>query len=128
MPFRILIVDDSPAMRSVIRRVIQLSGFELETCLEAGDGAEAFDLLRQNWVDVVLTDINMPVMNGEELMSRLREDELLSSIPVVVVSTDASEHRVQRLLGLGARGYLTKPFHPEGLRAQLQRVLGVGNG
>jgi two-component system chemotaxis response regulator CheY len=128
MAFRILIVDDSPAMRSVIRRVIQLSGFELEACLEAGDGAEAFGLLRQNWVDVVLTDVNMPVMSGEELMSRLQEDELLRSIPVVVVSTDASEHRMRRLLGLGARGYVTKPFHPERLRAQLERVLGVGNG
>ena len=128
MPFRILIVDDSPAMRSVIRRVIRLSGFELEACLEAGDGAQAFELLRRHCVDLVLTDINMPVMNGEELMVRLRQDELLSSIPVVVVSTDASQHRVQRLLGLGARGYLTKPFHPERLKAQLEQVLGVGNG
>jgi len=128
MAFRILIVDDSPAMRSVIRRVIQLSGFDLEVCLEAGDGAEAWGVLRDNWVDVILTDINMPVMNGEEFVTRLRSDQTWNSIPVLVVSTDASERRQQRMLALGASGYLTKPFVPEMLRSQLEQVLGVSHG
>ena len=128
MAFRIMIVDDSPAMRSVIRRVIQLSGFDLEVCLEAGDGAQACGVLQDNWVDVILTDINMPVMNGEEFMTRLRDDQMWNTIPVVVISTDASENRRQRMLALGARGYLTKPFVPEKLRSQLEQVLEVANG
>jgi len=128
MAFRVLIVDDSPAMRSVIRRIIQISGFDLKACLEASHGEEACQLLRQEWVDVILTDINMPVMNGEQFVLQLKRDDLLGSIPVVVVSTDATEQRIRRMLSLGASGYVTKPFFPEALRGELERVLGIGHG
>lgn len=127
MAFRVLIVDDSPAMRAFVRRIIALSGFESGECLEAGDGEEALRLLDSEWVDVVLTDINMPHMNGEELVERLAADELLRSVPVIVISTDATETRVQRLLALGACGYVRKPFQPEELRDELERVLGVAH-
>jgi two-component system, chemotaxis family, chemotaxis protein CheY len=127
MAFRVLIVDDSPAMRGVIRRVIELSGFDLEKCLEAGNGEQALGVLKTQWVDLILTDINMPVMNGEELLSRLHGDDLLNSIPVVVISTDASQHRIDRMLGLGAKGYVAKPFFPEMLRGELERVLEVSS-
>ncbi len=128
MGFRVLIVDDSPAMRSVIRRVMVLSGFDLDECLEAGHGGEACGVLRNKPVDVILTDINMPVMNGEQFLACIREDTSLGSIPVVVVSTDATEHRIKQMMELGARGYITKPFFPESLRSELERVLGVSNG
>ncbi len=125
MAFRVLIADDSPAMRLVIRRVIQLSGFAVDSFVEAADGEQALCVLRRQTVDVVLTDINMPNMNGEQLMIALQTDGKLKTLPVVVVSTDATRHRIDRMLDLGARGYITKPFQPEALREELERVLGV---
>jgi two-component system chemotaxis response regulator CheY len=125
MAYRILIVDDSPAMRMLVRRVTQLSGFDLAACFEAGNGLEALDVLRHEWVDAVLTDINMPTMDGEEFLHRIKADELLRSIPVIVISTDATHQRIERLLGIGARTYITKPFVPETLRARLEEVLGA---
>ncbi len=124
MAYRILIVDDSPAMRSFVRRVIDLSGFDASLCLEAGNGAEALEVLHREWVDAILTDINMPVMDGEELLQNLAGDSLLGSVPAIVISTDATEKRIGRMLSLGAKGYVTKPFAPEELRAELERTLG----
>ena len=124
MTIRVLIVDDSSVMRAFIRRIIILSGMEDAEFLEAPDGYEALRLLREQWVDVVLTDINMPEMDGEELVRCLAADELLKSVPVVIVSTDGTERRMQQMLALGARGYVKKPFLPETLRGELERVLG----
>ena len=124
MAFRILIVDDSPVMRAFIRRIMLVSGIEAAEFLEASDGREALGMLRQQWVDVVLTDINMPGMDGEQFVRCLEADDLLRSVPVVVVSTDATEGRMHQMLSLGARGYVKKPFLPETLREELERVLG----
>jgi two-component system chemotaxis response regulator CheY len=125
MAYRVLIVDDSPAMRSFVRRVMDISGFELSVCFEASNGEEALDLLRHEWVDAILTDINMPVMDGEEFLRRLSADDLLRSIPAIVISTDATENRIAHMSALGARGYVTKPFVPEALRSLLEQTLGV---
>jgi two-component system chemotaxis response regulator CheY len=127
MAYRVLIVDDSPAMRSFVRRVMELSGFDLSDCFEAGDGGEALKVLSSEWVDAILTDINMPGMDGEELLRRLSADEMLRAIPAIVISTDATTNRMDRLATLGARGYITKPFVPEDLRAVLERTLGDPN-
>lgn len=127
MAFHVLIADDSPAMRSFVRRVIELSGFEAGLFLEASNGSEALQLLNENWVDVVLTDINMPEMNGEQFLRQMKADEKLRSIPVIVVSIDWTEVRRQQMLTLGARGYVAKPFTPEALREELEVVLGVRN-
>ncbi|SPE41649.1 Response regulator receiver protein [Candidatus Sulfopaludibacter sp. SbA3] len=127
MAYRILIVDDSPAMRAFVRRVIDLSGFEASLCVEASNGQEALQVLGTEWVDAILTDINMPVMDGEELLRNLAANDLTRSIPVIVISTDATENRIERLLSLGARGYVTKPFLPEDLREELERTLGVAH-
>jgi two-component system chemotaxis response regulator CheY len=124
MAYRVLIVDDSPVMRSFIRRVMDVSGFECDRCLEAGDGEEALALLRGEWVDIILTDINMPRMNGEQLLEHLGKDDCLRSIPVLVVSTDATERRIQSMISLGAKGYVAKPFTPETLSRELTRLLG----
>jgi len=128
MALRILIVDDSPAMRSFIRRVMRLSGIEVDQYFEASNGAEALAELAANRVDAVLTDINMPVMGGEEFVRRMREDGPTQSIPVIVISTDATVHRIHTMQSLGAIGYLQKPFGPEQLRNELDRVLGVRHG
>lgn len=127
MAYRILIVDDSPAMRTFIRRVLDLSGFNASLCAEAAHGEEALRILRHEWMDAILTDINMPVMDGECLLRELAGDPVLSSIPAIIISTDATESRIGRLLSLGARGYVTKPFAPEDLRAELERSLGAAH-
>jgi two-component system, chemotaxis family, chemotaxis protein CheY len=119
----ILIVDDSPVMRSFIRRVLAVSGLDAHKPFEADNGRTALELLRAQPVDLVLSDINMPVMNGEELVREMRADESLRGTPVIVVSTDARLDRVDQMMGLGANGYIAKPFTPEALRAELDRVL-----
>jgi len=125
MALNIMIVDDSPVMRAFIRKVVGLTGLDVGEYCEAGDGEDALKLLKERWVDLILTDINMPNMNGEEFVRRLESDELLRTIPVVVVSTDSSHNRVQQMLALGAKGYVTKPFPPEALRDEVERILGV---
>lgn len=125
MAFHLMIVDDSPAMRAFISRVVELSGLDVGKCLLASNGQEALDLLREHWVDIIITDINMPTMNGEEFVRCLEKDEMLRSVPVLVVSTDGSEHRVQRMLSLGAKGYVRKPFSPELLRERVEQLLGA---
>ncbi len=125
MAFDVMIVDDSPAMRRFVRRVVEVSGFAVGRYLEAGDGEEALAQLEHEWVDVVMTDINMPRMDGEALVAALRTHDHLANVPVIVISTDATDARRQRLEHLGAQGYVTKPFAPETLRAEIERVLGV---
>jgi len=120
-----LIVDDSPAMRAFVRRAVNLSGLDVTGCLEASNGIEALQILGKQWVDAILSDINMPGMDGEEFLCQLKTDDLLRAIPVVIISTDNTDHRIERMLALGARGYVTKPFRPETLRETLERTLGV---
>ena len=127
MSLQILIVDDSPAMRSFVRRVVKLSGIHVEQFFEAANGEEALAQLSGNTIDAVLTDINMPVMDGEQFLRRMRLNESLKSTPVIVISTDATAHRIRAMRKLGAAGYLEKPFGPEQLRNELDRVLGVGH-
>ncbi|MGH9581742.1 MAG: response regulator [Bryobacteraceae bacterium] len=127
MPLKVLIVDDSPAMRWFLRRVIGLSGLEEVSVLEAADGREAFDLLHRSAVDLILADINMPNMNGEEFLRRIGEDEKLRRVPVIVVSADASEARMRQMLALGARRCVSKPISPEAFRQELEDVLDTRN-
>ena len=125
MALNILIVDDSPVMRVFLRKVVQLTGLAVGEYCEAGDGEAALEALRERWMDLVLTDINMPRMNGEEFVRQLERDEMLRDIPVLVVSTDATRERMDRLIKLGARGYISKPFLPETLRDEVEKILGV---
>lgn len=117
-----LIVDDSALTRTLIRRVVERAGFEAEH-LEASNGREAISQLVARRPDVILTDINMPVMDGEQFIIELRRTGVIHSTPVLVISTDATSERVERLLSLGAKGYISKPFTPERLRSELDRIL-----
>jgi two-component system chemotaxis response regulator CheY len=121
-----LVVDDSPVTRKMVRRAIGLCGLDIGQIFEAGDGAEALSRLAEHRVDLVLADINMPVMNGMELVERMGADQGLSGIPVVIVATPVSEQRIERLLELGARAYLAKPFRPEALKGLVLEILGKG--
>jgi two-component system, chemotaxis family, chemotaxis protein CheY len=119
---RILIVDDSSMMRAMIKRVVKLTNVPVQEILEAGDGAEALTLLEQNEVHLLLTDINMPVMNGAELLRALADDERWSGLTRVIISTDGSTARREEAAELDVRCYLEKPFSPEVLRDVLNDV------
>ena len=125
MSFNVLIVDDSSSMRSVIKKVITMSGFEMDHCYEASNGVEAMSVLSDQWVDLVVSDINMPEMNGMELLARMKDDELLAMIPVVMVTTEGNEERIREAFDLGARGYLKKPFLPEECRRMFLQIVGL---
>jgi two-component system chemotaxis response regulator CheY len=119
---RILIVDDSSMMRAMIKRVVKLTNVPVQEILEAGDGAEALTLLEQHDVQLLLTDINMPVMNGAELLRALADDERWSGLTRVIISTDGSSARREEAAELDVRCYLEKPFSPEVLRDVLNDV------
>jgi two-component system chemotaxis response regulator CheY len=124
MAFNVLIVDDSMAMRSVIKKTIKVSGFKVGEYFEAADGKEALKILADAWVDLVLTDINMPNMNGLELITKMHADQILKSIPVVMVTTEGSEKSVQTSMEMGAKGYIKKPFQPEDIKRVLNSIMG----
>jgi len=113
---RILIVDDSSMMRAMIKRVVKLTKVPVEEILEAGDGAQALALLEAKDVQLLLTDINMPVMSGADLLRRVAEDDRWRNLTRVIISTDGSEARREQAAGLSVRCYLQKPFSPEVLR------------
>ena len=124
MAFNVLIVDDSSSMRAVIKKTIKVSGFNVGQFLTAADGRDALEVLKEEWVDLVLTDINMPNMNGMELLEEMKEDEILKTIPVVMVTTEGSEKIMQKSMTLGANGFIKKPFKPEDIRNALNSIMG----
>ena len=124
MSYNVLIVDDSKSMRKVILKSLALSGFAVGECMEAENGRQALDLLETSWVDLVLCDIHMPVMDGFELIRHLHGSGNYKDLPVVFITTEANETRLAELLELGARAYLRKPFRPEEMRSVLGRVMG----
>jgi two-component system, chemotaxis family, chemotaxis protein CheY len=123
---RLLIVDDSTPTRRFIQRVAELTGLPFHSYSEAGNGAEALARLAADDFDLILIDVNMPVMNGEEFLTALRARPGYEQLPVVAISTDATVDRIARMRSLGANGYITKPFTPEALRDQLEHVLRQG--
>jgi len=125
--FNVLIVDDSNSMRAVIKKIISISGFKMDECIEAENGKQALATLAENWVDIIISDINMPEMNGFELLERLKEDDLLRNIPVIVISTESSEQHMQNAFDLGVKGFIKKPFLPEEIRKILYEVIGVSD-
>jgi len=120
----VLVLDDSSVMRAMIIKTLKLTGVELGEIHQAENGQVALDLLDDHWVDLALVDINMPVMNGEEFISRVREDPTMSDLAVIVVSTESSETRIHNVKGLGA-SFVHKPFTPELLRACILEIIGV---
>ena len=125
MAFNVLVVDDSSSMRAIIKRIIKISGFNVGEFMEAGDGKEALALLADEWVDLVLSDINMPNMNGMELIAEMKRNEDLKSIPVVMITTEGSEKSIQNAIELGANGYIKKPFTPEDIKKTLGGIMEV---
>ena len=123
----VLIVDDSNSMRAVIKKIVTISGFKMDSCLEAGNGRQAMELLADNWVDVIISDINMPEVSGLELLDQLSKNKTLKEIPVIMITTEGSEQRMQEAFARGAKGFIKKPFLPEEIKKVLYNVIGVGD-
>ena len=123
MAYDILIVDDSRTMRKILKQSFTLSGFEVGSCLEASNGQEALDILNSCMVDLILADLNMPVMNGMDMIKALRKDEKRREIPVVLVTTQGSQPYLDEAYALGVKAYIQKPFSPELLRDTCSRVV-----
>ena len=124
MSYSILIVDDSLPMRSVIKRTLKTAGYGSAQFHEAGNGKEALAIMKNEWIDIVITDYNMPVMNGMELIKEIKGGDLLKDIPIVVISAESNDTRIKEVMDLGAAGYITKPFTPETIRDLLINILG----
>jgi two-component system, chemotaxis family, chemotaxis protein CheY len=122
--YSILLVDDSTTIRKVLVQVFEMTKLPLDEVLQAADGIEALDLLKNNWVDIVFCDINMPRMNGVELIRKMREHPEISNIPVVVISTEGSATRKEELESIGIDGYLRKPCRPEEVRDVIYQLIG----
>jgi two-component system, chemotaxis family, chemotaxis protein CheY len=123
MPIRALIIDDSSVMRKIVERSLRQAGIDLTKVFEAGNGAEALAVLKENRVDLILCDINMPVMDGLEFIKQLPGMENAKNVPVVMITTEGSESRVTQALSFGARGYIRKPFTPEQVQEHVVPVL-----
>ncbi|HLI62825.1 MAG TPA: response regulator [Terriglobales bacterium] len=120
---RALIVDDSSVMRKIVARALQQGGVALGEILEAGNGSEALDILRNRKVDLVLSDINMPVMDGLEFVRQLQSLENAKGTPVLMITTEGSESHVMQAISNGARGYIRKPFTPDQMKQHVLPLL-----
>ncbi len=123
MGLTVLVVDDSAVTRAVIKKSLSMAGLDIGTIYEASNGLEALQVLEDAWIDLVFADLQMPEMNGVELIERMARDSLLVSIPVVVVSADPNQQRAEELARLGVRAFIRKPFRPEGLKQIVCDVL-----
>ncbi len=124
MSYNILVVDDSRTTRVIIAKTLKLAGVPINELYQAENGAEALKILDSNWVDLVLADINMPVMDGFEMVDRMLKDGLMKTIPVVVVSTEGSKTRIEEMRAKGVRAYVRKPFTPEIVKKVVGDILG----
>lgn len=123
MESNILVVDDSAAIRKILQRVLRQTGMAIQTIHEAGDGEEALKLLRSNKVDLILTDINMPKMDGLELLAALKRSAEWANVPVVMITTEGGETKVAEAVKLGAAGYVRKPFTADQIKEKLAGIL-----
>ena len=122
---KVLIIDDSAVMRKIIQRNIMQSGLLVDSFLEAGDGREGLEKATANDVDLILCDWNMPNMSGIDFVKALRGSGQKSNTPIVMVTTEGSDAKVEEAKNSGANGYLTKPFTPEQLKAKLGNFLQI---
>jgi len=123
---KVLIVDDSSVMRKIVERALRQAGLELTEVLEASNGAEALTQVEKGGLDMILSDINMPVMDGLEFLKNLAGVEAAKGVPVIMITTEGSEARVVEALSAGAKGYLRKPFTPEQVKERVAPLLGGG--
>jgi two-component system, chemotaxis family, chemotaxis protein CheY len=124
--FNVLVVDDSAVMRSMIVRILRLSGLPLGEVFEAPNGREGLKVMDENWVDLALVDINMPVMNGVEMIEAVRKNQATADLPIIVVSTESNSEMVDSIRQKNVE-FVHKPFTPEVLRSTILQLTGVSN-
>lgn len=123
MAFNILVADDSETMRAVIKKTVIMSGVPVGEFHEAENGKAALKVLAESWIDVILSDINMPEMGGMELLQEVKKHEDYKRIPLIFITTESSESRIEEAKRLGVSGYIKKPFVPEAIKKILFEVL-----
>lgn len=119
MAVDVLIVDDSAAIRKILQRMLGQAGLSLGKILEAGDGVEALEKLKAEPVHLVLSDINMPNMDGIQLLSMLKSNADFKHVPVIMITTEGGEAKVMEAVQLGAAGYVRKPFTADQIKEKL---------
>lgn len=123
MAYNILLVDDSATTRAVIGKTFKVAGIPVSHLYEAANGKEALDILRKNWIDLIMTDINMPVMDGMEMIDVMQRDGLLKSIPVILVTIEGNAKRLDHLRSKGVAAVIHKPFKPEQVREVIEDII-----
>jgi two-component system, chemotaxis family, chemotaxis protein CheY len=124
----VLVVDDSKVARAIIAKTLKLTGAPVGEILEAANGQEGLAVLSQRWIDLVFADLNMPVMNGADMIAKMNADECFSKTPVIVVSSEGNQTRLESLKKKGVRSCIRKPFTPEALKHVLVELLGADYG
>jgi two-component system chemotaxis response regulator CheY len=119
----VLVVDDSAAIRKILTRVLRQTGMAIQTIHEAGDGQDALALMAQHRIDLVLSDINMPKMDGLQLLASLKASPQWQNVPVVMITTEGGETKVAEAVRLGAAGYVRKPFTADQIKEKLVGLL-----
>lgn len=119
----VLVVDDSAAIRKILTRVLRQTGLAIQTIHEAGDGQDALALMALHRIDLVLSDINMPKMDGLQLLASLKASPQWRNIPVVMITTEGGETKVAEAVKLGAAGYVRKPFTADQIKEKLVGIL-----
>ena len=120
---RTLIVDDSSVMCKIVERALRQAGLDPLVVFEAGSGVDALELLKTQNVDLILSDINMPSMDGLEFLRQLRAQNLSPGVPVVMITTESSEEHVRQAILAGAQGYIRKPFTAEQVKERVLPLL-----
>ena len=123
MALDILIVDDSAAIRKILQRVLGQAEIPVGSVFEAGDGAAALEILKKQRVGLVLSDINMPNMDGLELLGHIKANEEWRKVPVIMITTEGAAAKVREAVELGATGYVRKPFTAEQIKEKLAGLL-----
>ena len=118
-----LIVDDSSVMRKIVERSLRQAGVDSLIVLEAGSGVEGLEVLKSRRVDLILSDINMPAMDGLEFVRQLRQRQLAEGVPVVMITTESSEEHVKQAIEAGAIGYIRKPFTADQVKQKVLPLL-----
>ena len=122
MSYNAIVIDDSRPMRSIIIKTIKASGFNFENFFDASNGKQALSIIQNERLDIVITDYNMPDMNGLELIEAIKKDSKISSIPILVITTEGSKKRIDEFMQKGAAGYIKKPFTPELIKKKLNQI------